>query len=367
LKIIEITNVDFSLRQFLLPLMRGARARGHETIGACAEGRLLAAVRDEGFRVVAIPFARAVSPGAHMRAFAALVALFRAERPDLVHAHMPISGFLARLAARITGVPRIAYTCHGFLFNQEGSRLRQTGGLAMEWLASRVTDTFLTVSAEEAVDARRLWLAHDPVAIGNGRDPAVFHPDTATRTRVRAALGTPPERPVAIAVARLVRSKGYTELVRAIETLPEFELWVVGERLASDRGEDMDAMFAASGLGPRLRRLGYRDDVAELLAAADIFVLPSYFESLPMSVIEAMLCGLPVIASDIRGPREQVVDGVTGILVPPRQVEPLAAALTRLAGDPGLRVAMGAAGRERARVLYDETKIVARTLDLLGL
>ncbi len=367
MKIIEITNVDFSLRQFLLPLMRGARARGHETIGACAEGPLLAAVRDEGFRIVPIPFERALSPWAHVRAFAALVALFRAERPDLVHAHMPISGFLAKLAARSAGVPCVAYTCHGFLFNQEGSRLRRAGGLAMEWIAGRATDTFMTVSAEEATDARRLGLARDPVAIGNGRDPAVFRPDAAARERVRAALGTPPERPVAIAVSRLVRSKGYAELVRAIEVLPEFELWVVGERLESDRGEDMDAMFAASDLGPRLRRLGYRDDVAALLAAADIFVLPSYFEGLPMSVIEAMLSGLPVVASDIRGPREQVVDGITGILVPPRQVEPLAAALARLAADPTLRATMGAAGRDRARMLYDETKVVARTLDLLGL
>jgi glycosyltransferase involved in cell wall biosynthesis len=367
LKIIEITNVDFSLRQFLLPLMRQARARGHETIGACAEGPLLAPVREEGFRIVPLPFERALSPGAHLRAFAALVALFRAERPDLVHAHMPISGFLARMAARVAGVPRVAYTCHGFIFNQEGSRLRRAGGLAMEWIAGHVTDTFMTVSTEEATDARRLGFARDPVAIGNGRDPTVFRPDAVVRAQLRAALGTPPERPVAIAVSRLVRTKGYVELVRAIEALPEFELWVVGERLDSDRGEDMDVMFAASGLGPRLRRLGYRDDVAALLAAADIFVLPSYFESLPMSVIEAMLSGLPVVASDIRGPREQVVNGVTGLLVPPRQVEPLAAALARLAADQALRAAMGAAGRDRALALYDETKVVARTLDLLGL
>jgi glycosyltransferase involved in cell wall biosynthesis len=367
LKIIEITNVDFSLRHFLLPLMRGARARGHDTIGACAEGPLLAAVRAEGFRIVSLPFRRTLSPPAHVRALASLVALFRAERPDLVHAHMPISGFLARLAARAAGVPRVAYTCHGFLFNQEGSPLRRGGALAMEWVAGRVTDTFLTVSAEEAADARRLGLARRPAAIGNGRDPTLFRPDAAARARLRATLGTSLQRVVVIAVSRLVRSKGYAELVRAIAALPELELWVVGQRLESDRGDDMDAMFAASGLGPRLRRLGYRDDVAALLAAADIFVLPSYFEGLPMSVIEAMLCGLPVVASDIRGPREQVVDGLTGILVPPRQVEPLAEALARLAADPALRAAMGAAGRERARALYDEATVVARTLDLLGL
>ena len=177
----------------------------------------------------------------------------------------------------------------------------------------------------------------------------------------------PPGRVVVIAVSRLVRSKGYPELVAAMAELPAAELWVIGERLRSDRGDDMDALFAASGLGARLRRLGYRDDVAALLAAADIFALPSYFEGLPMSVIEAMLTGLPVVASDIGGPREQVADGVTGLLVPPREIAPLAAALARLAGDAGLRAGMGAAGRERAKALYDEANVVARTLELLGL
>jgi glycosyltransferase involved in cell wall biosynthesis len=112
--------------------------------------------------------------------------------------------------------------------------------------------------------------------------------------------------------------------------------------------------------------LGYRSDVAALLAAADIFVLPSHFEGLPMSVIEAMLTGLPVVATDIRGPREQVVPEVTGLLVPPASVAPLAAALHRLTGDRAAREAMGEAGRTRALELFDEAKVVARTLRLLG-
>jgi len=367
MKVIEITNVDFSLRQFLLPLMRGIRARGHEVIGVCAAGGLLDAVRAEGFRVETVPFARRLSPMAHARAFRDLVRLFRRERPDLVHAHMPISGFLARLAARVAGVPRVAYTCHGFLFNQEGSWLRRAAGFAMEWIGGRFTDVFMTVSSSEAIDAGRFHIFRGAKAVGNGRDPALFRPDAASRARIRAALGTPDDRVVIVAVSRLVSFKGYPELAVAMHAVPGAELYVVGERLASDRGEDMEALLKSAGLGERLRLLGYRDDVAAVLAAADIFVLPSYFEGLPMSVIEAMLCGLPVVASDIDGPREQVVPGVTGLLVPSRQVAPLAAALARLTGDAALRAAMGAAGRERAMMLYDEKTVVERTLDLLGL
>ena len=121
-------------------------------------------------------------------------------------------------------------------------------------------------------------------------------------------------------MSRLVARKGYPELAAAMRDVPDAELWVVGERLASDRGDDMAAMLRGAGLGDRLRMLGYRADVAAVLAAADIFVLPSYFEGLPMSVIEAMLTGLPVVATDVRGPREQVVPEVTGLLVPPREV-----------------------------------------------
>jgi glycosyltransferase involved in cell wall biosynthesis len=367
MKVIELTNVDFSLRQFLLPLMRGIRARGHEVVGVCAEGPLLTQVRAEGFRVVALPFARRISPLAHARAFLALVRLFRAERPDLVHAHMPLSGVLARLAARCAGVPRIAYTCHGFWFNNPGPWPRRAAGFVLEWLAARVTDVYLTVSQTEAADARRLHLSARATPVGNGRDPAVFRPDPAARARVRAALAVPQDRVVVIAVSRLVREKGYPELAAAMHAVPAAELWVVGEHLASDRGEDMAAVLRDAGLGARLRLLGYREDVAALLAAADIFALPSHFEGLPMSVIEAMLTGLPVVASDISGTRQQVVPGETGLLVPPRQVAPLAAALARLAADPPLRAAMGTAGRMRACDLFDEARVVARTLDLLGL
>jgi glycosyltransferase involved in cell wall biosynthesis len=366
MKLLEIANVDFSLRHFLLPVMRAARARGHQVVGASADGPLLDVARAEGFRIETLPLARSLSPRAVWRGFRALRALIRAERPDIVHAHMPISGFLARLAARCEGVPTIAYTCHGYLFNQPGPAWRRGLGFVIEWIGGRLTDRYFTVSADEADDARRLGIARNPVAIGNGRDPARFHPDPAARAALRAALGVPEDRVVVVIVSRLVRHKGHPELCAAMADVPA-ELWVVGERLASDHGEDVEphlARFAATG---RLRRLGYREDVPAILAAADIFALPSHFEGLPMSVIEAMLVGLPVVATAIRGPREQVVDGETGFLVPPMQIAPLAAALARLAADAALRARLGAAGRARALARYDEAKVVARTLDLLGL
>jgi len=366
-KILEVTNVDFSLRQFLWPLMRALRARGHEVIGVCADGPHLAPVRADGFAVRVVPMARSFSVVAQARAFVALVRLIRRERPDLVHAHMPISGLLARFAAFVCRVPVVAYTCHGFLFNQPGSARRRGLALVLEWVAGKVTGRYFTVSREEAGDARRLWVHRGAVPVGNGRDPEVFRPSVEVRRRIRVALGVAEDAVVVIAVSRLVRHKGYPELLRAMEGVPGAELWIVGERLESDHGDDMAGAFgrARELLGGRLRMLGYRDDVADLLCAADIFVLPSHFEGLPMSVIEAMLCGLPVVASDVRGPREQVVAGETGLLVPPGLAGPLGRAMARLAGDAALRYRMGEAGRARACALFDERRIVERTVALL--
>ena len=105
MKIMEVTNVDFSLAHFLAPLMLAMQAQGHDVVGVCADGPLLDTVRAQGLRVMPVPMARSLSPLAQWRAFRALVGLIRAERPDLVHAHMPISGFLARLSCQVLPAP----------------------------------------------------------------------------------------------------------------------------------------------------------------------------------------------------------------------------------------------------------------------
>jgi glycosyltransferase involved in cell wall biosynthesis len=369
MKIAQVCHIDFALHHFLLPLMRGARDRGHEVVGICAEGPLLAQARAEGFRIITVPMARSLNPLRQSRALLELLRVFAAEEFDLVHGHFPISGLLARIAARRNGVRRIAYTCHGFLFNQPGPWSRRKLSLVLERFGGRLTDAFFCVSEEEAREARALGIHPRAIGIGNGRDPAIFHPDPDARARIRAELGVPDDRVVITAMSRIVRHKGYPELLQAMEWVPDAELWIVGERLATDHGETMEAEFAAAHekLGPRLRLLGYRRDTAAILAASDIFTLPSLFEGLPMSIIEAMLTGLPVVSTDIRGPREQVVDGQTGYLIPPTRIEPLAGALTVLARNAELRAQMGEAGRRRALDLFDEKRIIRRTLDLMGL
>jgi glycosyltransferase involved in cell wall biosynthesis len=374
MKICQLCAVDFTLYHFLLPLMQAMAAAGHEVVGVSADGPLIAEVRKAGIRVETVPIARSFNLAAHFRAYCALVALFRRERFDLVHVHTPVASLIGRLAAWRCGVPRIVYTAHGFYFHERMVWPKRLAFMALEWLAGRVTDVMFTQAEEDAATARRAGLIRGRTiqAIGNGVDPCVFHPgeDAAERRRLRAEIGTADDTVVIMMVGRLVAEKGYPELFRAMADV-DAELWVVGERLASDHASTIDAAITSverdATLERRIRFLGYRRDVPALLRAADIFTLPSHREGMPRSIIEAMMTALPVVATDIRGSREEVVPGETGALVPVGDARALADALNRLVSDAALRTRWGTAGRDRALALYDEAKVVARQLDLLGL
>jgi len=372
MKIAQLCAVDFTLYHFLLPLMEGLRANGHEVVGICSDGDLLAAVRGRGFRVETVALPRSLSLRRNLSAFSQLRALFRRERFDMLHVHTPVAAAVGRFAAATTAMPKVVYTAHGFYFHEFMPHPKRAAFIAMEWIAGRFTDTLFTQAAEDAATARRLGLCRtgDIEPIGNGCDPALFHGDAAARQRIRAALGTDPDRVVIAAVGRLVAEKGFPELVEAMRQV-DAELWLIGARLPSDHSGALDEVFAAVETDPDLRRrirlLGYRADIAALLAAADIFTLPSHREGMPRSVIEAMFTGLPVVATDIRGTREEVIHGDTGYLVPVRDPRHLAEALNNLVGDPDLRQAMGTAGRARARAEFDEALVIARQIDHLGL
>ncbi len=374
MKICQLCAVDFTLYHFLLPLMRALRDAGHEVTGVCARGKLSAKVETEGFRVLEAPIRRSSNPLALWRAYRALVRMFRDEGFDIVHVHTPVAALVGRLAAARAGVPKVVYTAHGFYFHAGMKWPKRFFHMALEWIGGRCTDLLFTQAAEDADTARALGLSRGPVhAIGNGSDPQRFRPaseDSATRMRVRAELGTSADRPAIAVVGRLVAEKGYPELFAAMRAV-DAELWVIGERLDSDHAQSIRDAIAVVEADPatkaRVRFLGYRADVPELLLGADIFTLPSHREGMPRSIIEAMLTGLPVVATDIRGSREEVIDGHTGLLVPVRDEAALGAALSKLAGDPALRAAMGKAGLARARDLYDERKVVARQLGFMGL
>jgi len=232
------------------------------------------------------------------------------------------------------------------------------------------TDYLFTVSGEDEQTALRRRI----VASGRverihsvGVDARRFGP-SATPSVSRADLGLRPGDRVVGFVGRLVREKGVVELITAMRTVvdgaPSARLLVVGDTLASDRDRGASAAVRAEvdrlGLHEHVLFAGFRDDVAAMYRLMDVFVLPSWREGMPVTIIEAMASGLPVVATDIRGCREEVVDGVTGYIVPRQDAAALGQAILRLASDPDLARRLGEAGRQRAVAEYDESMVVAQ-------
>lgn len=374
LKVCQLCAVDFTLDKFLLPLVDGMAAQGWDVVSVCSDGSAIPRLRQSGYAIQTVSIPRSLNPFRLLGPTWRLWRLFRAERFDLVHAHTPVAALIGRVAARLAGVPMIVYTAHGFYFHDEMPRWKRRLFVEMERFGAWFTDLLFTQSSEDAQTAvNERLLSHERVlAIGNGVDPTRFEPAALVpRDKVRSGLGLPLDVPVIGMVGRLVAEKGVREFLAAAEMLaahfPRVHFLLVGERLESDHADPVDDALAhaRSSLGPRLVLTGMRKDIPDLMGAMDVFCLPSYREGMPRTIIEAMMCGLPVVATDIRGSREEVVANETGLLVPTRDAPALAQAFARLLEAPSETRAMGDAGRRRALQLYDEHKVVSLQIDAI--
>jgi glycosyltransferase involved in cell wall biosynthesis len=238
----------------------------------------------------------------------------------------------------------------------------------LEQFAGKLTDFLFCQSFEDAQDAVKegIMPVDKVLAIGNGVDDAKFNPVKYIDSIIenRKSLGIPEDAQVIGIIARMVKEKGYYELLKASINLadkyPDFYLLIVGGKLASNHDQAIDKILvrARERMGSRLIEVGFRSDTPMLLSLMDIFCLPSYREGLPRTIIEAMMMAKPVIATDIRGCREEVIHGITGILVPSKDSLNLEIAIEQILSDKELAQEMGDAGKSRANNLYIENKIV---------
>ena len=372
LKVCQLCAVDFTLKKFLLPLIDRMREAGWEVTAVCSDGKEIAGLRAQGYCIESIPISRSMNPWLALRSLIALTRYFRRQKFDVLHVHTPVAALIGRIAARLAGIPFIIYTAHGFYFHDEMPRWKRAFFVMLERLGGCFTDLLFCQSAEDAEDAvsERIVPVGRVVAIGNGVDAARFDPAKfGAGETVRSALGIPKEAFVVGLIGRQVREKGVGEFLQAMTSLADRHprLWVllIGDRLVSDHAQGVEAEFFAAQyvLGNRLVAPGFRDDIPQLLATMDLFCLPSWREGMPRTIIEAMMMAKPVVATDIRGAREEVVPGETGLLVPVRSPELLADAIERCLLDPDWGVRLGEAGRRRALSLYDERQVVALQLD----
>ena len=315
------------------------------------EGFLTEACRERAIPVHVLPhLQREVRPLADARAFREIWQLIRKLRPDLLHLHTFKAGFLARLAGRILGIPSV-YTIHAWLYGTAAvSRLSSALSGPCERLAAYWCERIITVSRAGArvVRGHRIGSPSKLVTIHNGL------PDCPEQAQL-----SPTEKPVVTMVARFIEGKDHELLLRAFAQVPKGpQLRLVGDGPTRASAESLAREL---GIQDQVDFLGNRDDVASLLATSDVFVLASQSEMLPISILEAMRAGLPVIASDVGGVAEAVANNENGFLVPSGSVSALAQALTDLTNDYALRLRMGRAGRQRFTDQFLSSSMQERT------
>jgi len=252
--------------------------------------------------------------------------------PQIVHTFLLTASLYGRLAAMLARVPIVIGTEVNIYQNKRGSHA------IAERLLMAGTDR-VVVSAESVREFYIRQVHADPAkveVIYNAVDWSQLQ-TTSTRDQMRASLGIPSAAPVAGIIARLTEQKGHRHLFEALATVPALHgvhLLVVGD---GDLRDTLRAHIEALGLSSRVQMLGARRDLGNVLAAMDVFVLPSLWEGLPLSLVLAMGAQVPVVATAVAGIPEVVDDGRTGLLVPPGDSAALGRALVRLFGDAGLR------------------------------
>jgi glycosyltransferase involved in cell wall biosynthesis len=289
----------------------------------------------------------------------------RSERIDLVHSHLFIGSMFASPLAKWARVRAVIETFHLREVWREGKPLK--GSFWIDRQIGRWVDRYIAVSVANAhhlVTGKRLPSSKICV-IYNGRDVNHFRPLSEDAVRVvRAELGVS-EGPVALVLGRLEPQKGHAFLISALADLvvsfPTLRTLFVGTGQLEGK---LKACCSILGLDERILFLGQRGDPERLLAAADVVILPSLFEGLPLSAIEALAAARPLVATDVAGTREVVINEQTGLLVPPADSSALATAIRRVLREPQLGRRLGINGRAWVETNFDVKKQIAETVDV---
>lgn len=324
------------------------------------DGPVRQALLAKGVPSTVLPTLRSsINPVRDVRCLVAFMKIVRSERPDLLHAHSSKAGMIARLSAYALRLPCL-YTVHGWGFGAGRTRLQSAVVYWVEKVFSHIPGTaYIFVSnADRCVGVKRLGLHPDRcLTIHNGM------PDHGCHAKVESSS-------TVIMAARVCHQKDHDLLLKSVEACrAPFKLVLVGE--GTDTPGFRDRVLAgAPGKRAQIDCLGLSSRVPQLLAQAGIFVLCSRYEGLPLSIIEAMCAGLPIVATDVGGNCELVEDGVNGFLVPAGHLTALSNRLDQLQNDVPLRVRMGKASRERYLANFSDEQMAAavasRYLAMLG-
>ncbi|WNR43793.1 glycosyltransferase family 4 protein [Paenibacillus roseipurpureus] len=347
-KVLFCATVDYHFNAFHLPVMKWFKEMGWE-VHIAANGQMDLPYVDAKFD---IPIQRSPLKWRNVQAYSALKALIDANQYDVIHGHTPMGGVLARLAARSARGKgtKVIYTAHGFHFCQGSPLLNWLVYYPLEKGLAYLTDCLITINDEDyqlAVErkfrANRIAHVH-----GVGVNTERFHPlGDQAKADLKISMGYLPTDILLFYAAEFNENKNQQMLIRALaeigEEAPHVKLLLAGEGPLQDACRALASQLGASD---RVTFLGYRSDISRLLPMCDIAVASSLREGLPVNIMEAMACGLPVIAGTNRGHKELVQDGVNGWLTDPNDHEDMAEKLLLLTWHTSSRLQMGIRGRE---------------------
>lgn len=374
MRLCRIATVPFFVRHHLATQIRATVAAGHEVhVVTSPEQEAEEVVRLPNVRYELIPIERRIAPLADLRSLVALWRCFRRARFDLVHSTTPKAGLLTAIAGALAGVPVRLHTFTGQAWKDRRGPVR--------WITKTCDRLIVALNTRcyaDSASQRDFLLEH---GIGGAGDIAVLGPGSLSgvdlekfdvrlrdrRAELRRSLDIPAAARVIAFLGRVTRDKGIVELVTAFEALrrqrpdEDLRLLIVGPMEA--RLDPLPpGVLETISRDPAIRLEGYLPEPEKQLAVCDVFCLPSYREGFGNSVIEAAAMGVPTVASRIPGPMDSIIDGETGLLVPPRDAPALEAALARLLDDDALRERLGAAARERAVNVFGAGRINALLL-----
>lgn len=300
-------------------------------------------------------------------AVARLAAALRKRRIDVIHTHSSKAGMLGRWAAWLAGVPCIVHTVHGWSFNDEQSSAVRRTYVALERLTARITHRLVVVSDADRRRGLELGIGREGQygLVRSGIDAREYEVPTRDRRQVREELGFAPGDIVVGTLACLKPQKAPLDVIEAarlaVSRNPRLRFFIAGDGPLRPAAE---ALIASAGLEGRVKLLGWRRDVVDLVHAMDLFLLMSRFEGLPRAVLQAMAAGVPVVATAVDGTPEVVVDGRTGILVPPGRPDIAAERLVTLSDDPEARSRLASEARERLGAEFDVGNMVRALEDI---
>ncbi len=307
---------------------------------------------------------RSVHPIRDLVSLIKLIRIIRAGRYDVVHTHTSKAGMIGRVAAAVCGVRAIVHSSHGTVLHGYFSPTVTRVFALLERFAAFLSDRIICLTEEEIRQYLEAGIgnASQYIYIFNGIDITAFERRKGDRDRLRNELSFADGDIVCVSVGRLVPVKGQSDLLRAFAVAyardHRLRLLIVGD---GELRSDLEAQIRSLGISDATVMSGWRDDIAELLDACDLFVLTSLNEGLGLVIVEAMTKSLPVVATSVGGVPAVVLDGETGHLVPSGDSDAIAGAITALAADPEMRHSMGLRGHARAHELFSIDQTVQKT------